>query len=246
MKEVILLFVLASFLLTGCKKEDELSKNFGLTEDSGVSSKCFEVPAFGITHKLAPGDKFVFQVIPPFSTEPIPAFYYEQVTDKTITTPNGVKVNINSLGNMGMPPNMYFTFKQGADMTIYFYGVMYPDSSGNFAAMDWITKPKYGFSINYPGVYFVGKKWNSKFTLSNSVTNESTNVDIEYRVVAFEKLTIGIGVLDAFKIEGYDKINEIQESVSWWSPALGINIKKYSYSNRPGYELSSYIFAVGR
>jgi hypothetical protein len=69
---------------------------------------------------------------------------------------------------------------------------------------------------------------------------------MEYRIVAFENITIGIGDFDAFKIEGYNNITQQIESVSWWSPELGINLRKYSYIEAPGYELADYDFAIGR
>lgn len=243
------IFVGGLIAFTGCQKDDGLLRRNNLAEDfANVTSNCEGNQFFGQTHKLAPGDKFVFQVILPNTTVPIPAFYYEQLTDKTIVTPKGEKVYLNSIGNLDFPPYMYFAYSQESDMTIDFYGALYPDSANTekIVAADWVTKPENGFSINYPGIYFVGKKWKSKFTLTNSITNATSSVNIEYKVVAFETIIIGIGTFDAYKIEGFDKIAHKDESVSWWSPKLGINIKKYSYAGRPGYELSSYHYAVGR
>ncbi len=200
------------------------------------------------THELVADDKFVFQVIPPNSTDPIPAFYYEEVTDQTIVTPKGKKVRINSLGNVGDPPYIYFAFEQRRDMTILFYGALYPDfnNPGKFSAIDWITKPVSGFCVNYPGLYVIVKKWKPKFTLTNDQTGIITNVDVEYSIVGFETVSIGIGDFDAYKIEGYNNITQELESLSWWSPELGINIRKYSYANAPGYELAEYYYAIER
>ncbi len=236
------------FLLAGCQQDSDFAPELKPEEIQQSELKCSHNQAKTRTHELAAGDKFVFQVIPPFSTSPVPAFYYEEVTNQTIITPKGKEVRINSLGNLGEPPFIFFAFDQRKDMTINFYGALYPDFANprNYAAIDWVTKPESGFSVNYPGLYTVGKKWKSKFTLTNNQTGAKTDVDMEYRIVNFENIRIGIGDFDAYKIEGFNNITQQIESVSWWSPELGINLRKYTYINAPGYELAQYHFAIGR
>ncbi|NJM15446.1 MAG: hypothetical protein HC896_08785 [Bacteroidales bacterium] len=214
-----------------------------LLEKSG--KQCF---VYGKTHQLAPGDRFVFAVIPPGMEQPIPAFYYEELTDLTATAPSGQVVNLNSLGNLGEPPFMYFAYKQDRLMNIWYFGSVIPNpfEPGAYFYQEWVTQPSIGFSLNYPGTYFVGRKWRSKFQTSTPDGTVTADVNIEYTVIDFEKVNIGIGELDAFKIEGVNKNTGELDSYSWWSPELGINIKKLSYGERPGYELFEYSFAVGR
>lgn len=192
----------------------------------------------GKTRVLIPGGKVVFHVIPPGMEEPVPMRYYETFTAHTDTAPNGVTVRLNGMGDDGQPPRMNFLFTQEQDHSIYLYGVLHPDGK-----KEWITRPGNGRILNYPGTYFVGFEWIQDFEMQDEEGNSQGAIYLKNTVTAIEEVTIPLGTFQAFRINTTEK-DESLNSISWFAPELGVNIKKISYSPmRPGYELCETHFS---
>lgn len=187
----------------------------------------------GRTRPLIPGGQVVFQVIPPCTEQPIPAQYYETFTAETRTAPNGTIVRLNSMGDVGQPPRMSFLFTQEQDGSIYLHGLETPD--GRIA---WISRPESGRVLNYPGLYTLGLTWVQDFALG-----PMPPVHLTHNVEAVEEIAVPLGTYRAFRIVS-TRLDQSLDSLSWFAPDLGVNIKKISYDPmRPGYALCETHFA---
>jgi hypothetical protein len=181
----------------------------------------------GCTRQLTPGGQVVFQVIPPGMEQPIPARYYETFTAETRTDPNGTIVRLNSMGDVGQPPRMNFLFTQEEDGSIYLHGMEMPDGM-----IAWITRPESGRVLNYPGLYTLGLTWVQDF-----VMGPMPPVYLTQKVEAVEEVAVPLGTYRAFRIVSSRRDGTL-DSLSWFAPDLGVNIKKISHDPmRPGYAL---------
>ena len=198
----------------------------------------------GETRILKAGDEIIFKIIPAGQEQPIEEYYYERITDKTFVTPMGETVRLNSMGTVGEPPSVYFAFNQDEERNINFYGVVFaldPSIPETVFYQEWVVAPESGYCLNYPGQYYIGQKWEYKFKMLGPF-GDVTSVELVNEVVAYEKITIGAGKFKAFKIIAKDAEGNL-ESISWFAPELGVNIRRYSYSNiKPGYELAECSF----
>lgn len=187
----------------------------------------------GRTRKLTPGGQVIFQVIPPGTEQPIPERYCETFTAETRTAPDGTVVRLNSLGDVGQPPRMNFLFTQTDDGSIYLHGMEMP---GGMIA--WITQPADGRVLNYPGLYSLGLTWVQDFAMG-----PMPPVHLTHKVEAMEEVTVPLGTYQAFRIVS-TRADGTLDSLSWFAPELGVNIRKISHDPmRPGYALCEIHFA---
>lgn len=181
----------------------------------------------GRTRKLTAGGQVVFQVIPPGVEQPIPAQYYETFTAETRTAPDGTVVRLNSMGDVGQPPRMNFLFTQEDDGGIYLHGMEMPDG-----LIAWISHPESGRVLNYPGRYSLGLTWVQDFAMGLMPP-----VHLSHKVEAVEEVVVPLGTYRAFRIVS-TRADGSLDSLSWFAPDLGVNIKKISHDPmRPGYAL---------
>lgn len=198
----------------------------------------------GQLHYLQPGDKLVYNVIPAGQEQPIGVYYYEEITDRTYVTPDGVEVKINSIGNVGEAPHVYLAFTQNEDRDLKLYGMLipHPADPSAYALEAWVTNPESGHALIYPGTYYIGLEWTTAYEILDPMGNIIAAEDLTYTVETMEHVTTKLGKFKTFKVVARDRNGEIN-SITWFEPELGINVKKISYSPMGnGFELSEYDF----
>lgn len=69
----------------------------------------------------------------------------------------------------------------------------------------------------------VGRSGTGKYRTTNHVRKQTFDYEWSWRVDAYEDVTVPAGTFKSYKIVTSDTLGT--EGVSWWSPALGVNVK---------------------
>ncbi len=83
--------------------------------------------------------------------------------------------------------------------------------------------PPFGF--NFP--LTVGETWTRKHRFTNHATKQSSDFVGNWKVESYDDVTVRAGTFKAYKVVYFDTAGTT-ENTSWWSPAVGVNVKSTS------------------
>jgi hypothetical protein len=96
-------------------------------------------------------------------------------------------------------------------------------------SLKWVAFVKEGKTLfswdpplgyNYP--LWVGKTWTEVYRITNHVSGKTSTVEIRWNVEAKEEVKVPAGTFKVFRVTNSDPTSE---SITWWSPELGIFVK---------------------